>query len=204
MTKSSRLLFASLCGLAAVLMSVMVARTVRAAGADHVRWDIISVAPFTVPLPVSPGGFADATAPNNGGRIRLSGLGTFVAPAGQGGGSNAATGGGTWQTFSPANVSTGSGTYVVRELVRWEFANLQPSPGTDNIGDPAQRANGHAYLRIDYSDGSQGVLGVFCHGPGAPNGIAEGINATKGVVTYASVGGPAPGVDLNRTLFHLL
>ena len=203
MTKMSRLVFAFVCGVAVVFISVMVAGNISAAGADDVRWDIISLG-FTTPPTFNAGGFADATAPNNGGRIRLSGFGNFVAPAGNGGGSNAVTGGGTWHTFNPAGALTGNGTYVVRELVRWEFAGLQVGTFNDNIGDTAQRANGHAYLRIDYSDGSQGVLGVFCHGPGAPNGIPEGISATKGVVAYTEVGAPPPGVDLNRTVFHIL
>jgi hypothetical protein len=58
-------------------------------------------------------------------------------------------------------------------------------------------------LRIDYDDGSKGVLGVYCHGPGAPDGIAEGISAMKGFMTYVAVQSPAPGVDRNRTLFHV-
>ena len=165
---------------------------------QQVRWDLISVA-FTTPLTVRAGGFADAIAPNNGGRIRLTGSGTFVASADQGRGANAVTGGGTWETFDPA----GRGTYVVRELVRFELASPQTGPIIDNIGDPAERANGYAYLRVDYDDGNQGVLGVFCHGPGAPDGIAEGINATKGFVTYTEIQGPAPGIDANRTIFHV-
>ena len=88
--------------------------------------------------------------------------------------------------------------------MRFELGNLALPVNIDKIGPNGRAANGWAYLRIDYSDGSQGVLGVFCHGPGAPDGIAEGINATKGVVTYTAVGAPAPGVDLNRTTFHIL
>jgi len=185
-----------------LLVGIMATVPVAFSQAKHVRWDIISV-DFTTPLTLNPGGFADAIAPHNGGKIRLTGSGTLVAPAGRGGGSNATTGGGTWETFNSANVSTGSGTYVVRELVRFELASFQTGPIIDNIGDPAERANGWAYLRIEYNDGSHGVLGVFCHGPGAPDGIAEGINATKGFVTYTEVQGPAPLVDANRTVFHV-
>jgi hypothetical protein len=186
-----------------ILLLAVAIPSVALGQAQHVRWDIISLA-FTAPPTANEGGFAHATAPNNGGKIRLAGAGTFAAPGGGGGGSGAVTGGGTWETFNSANVSTGSGTYRVTGLVRWELANFQ-TPGTinDNIGDEAERANGYAYLRIEYDDGSLGVLGVFCHGPGAPNGIAEGINATKGFTTYTQVEGPAPGVDLNRTLFHV-
>jgi len=64
-------------------------------------------------------------------------------------------------------------------------------------------ANGNAILRIQYSDGSEGVLGVGCHGPGAPAGIQEGVIATKDFVTYWTAQPPAPGVNANRTSFHV-
>ncbi len=171
--------------------------------AAHVRWDIVSLNFSTTPLTVSAGGVAFASARNpSTPRIRLTGSGTFVAPA-SGGLSGAATGGGAWETFSGAT-STGSGTYRVTGLVSWQFANLQ-TPGSlnDNIGNQAQAANGTAVLRIEYSDGSEGTLGIGCHGPGAPDGIVEGVIATKGVVTFWDAAAPAPGVDANRTIFHV-
>jgi hypothetical protein len=58
-------------------------------------------------------------------------------------------------------------------------------------------------LRIEYSDGSEGILGIGCGGPGAPAGIQEGVIATKGFVTYWTRGVPAPGVNANRTIFHV-
>jgi hypothetical protein len=143
---------------------------------------------------------AFALAPNNL-TIKFTGSGTFVAPA-SGGASGAATGGGTWETFSNGT-STGSGTYTVKGLVSWQFANPQAPGVVDLIGDTNERSNGNAVLRIEYSDGSQGTLGVGCHGPGAPDGIVEGVIATKGYVTYWSAEAPAPGVDKNRTLFHV-
>lgn len=169
-----------------------------AGGTDHVRWDIISVDfPITT---ASPGGVAFASADALR-KIRLTGAGTFVAPA-SGGPSSAATGGGAWETFEGA-VSTGSGTYKVTGLADWEFANFQ-SPGlVDLIGDTNERANGTAVLRVEYSDGTEGTLGVGCHGPGAPAGIQEGVIATKRFVTYWSAQPPAPLVDANRTLFHV-
>jgi len=109
------------------------------------------------------------------------------------------TGGGTWTT-----TSGGSGTYDVTELASWELANFQPepSPNIDNI-DEGRRANGNAVLKIAFSDGTMGVLTVGCHGPGAPAGIFEGIATTKGYKTYYAVQPPVPGVDANRTLFHV-
>jgi len=169
--------------------------------ADHVRWDIISLG-FT-PLTFNPGGFSDAKDPSNR-KIRLKGAGTFIAPA-SGGISSAVSGGGTWETFSAAGVSTGSGTYRVTGLASWRFANMQSQTPVfiDNIGNTAERANGTAVLLIAYSDGSRGTLGVGCHGPGAPDGIVEGVIATKGFVTYWTAEAPAPGVDANRTIFHV-
>lgn len=173
--------------------------------ADFVRWDIISVTPLPVPpvtssTSLNPGGVAFASADANLG-IELTGSGTFVAPD-SGGGSSAVTGGGTWETFN-GSTSTGSGTYRVTNLASWEFANFQTLNPIDNIGDPNERANGNAVLGIVYSDGSLGILGVGCHGPGAPAGIQEGVIATKDFVTYWSARPPLPTVDANRTLFHL-
>ncbi len=170
-------------------------------GAMHVRWDIISLVGGNPPGPINPGGSASASAPNGGDTIRLTGSGTFVAPAGHNGGSGAVTGGGTWNTSTG-----GSGTYEVKELVSFAFANFQaPTPVfIDTIGNVNDRANGAAVLRIAYSDGSSGVLTVGCHGPGAPPGIFEGIATTKGYVTYYEVQAPSGGVDANRTIFHVL
>jgi hypothetical protein len=143
---------------------------------------------------------ASAIAPSNL-RITLTGSGTFVAPA-SGGTSSAVTGGGTWETFAGA-ASTGSGTYQVTKLVDWEFANFQANTITDLIGNGNNRANGNAVLRIEYSDGSRGVLGLGCHVPPAPDGIIEGVIASKGFVTYWESEEPVPGVDANRTSFHV-
>jgi hypothetical protein len=175
-------------------------------GADHVRWDIISLTGGAPPGPINSGGYADARAPDNT-FIRLTGSGTFVAPQGGNRGSSAVTGGGTWETFSgtpsPAT-STARGTFRVTELASWEFANFQAPPPAfiDNI-DEGRAANGAAVLNIAFSDGTQGVLTVGCHGPAAPPGIFEGIATTKGYKTYYDVQPPQFGVDANRTIFHV-
>jgi hypothetical protein len=170
-------------------------------GAQHVRWDLISTTGVP-PTPINAGGHASATAPNDGGTITLTGSGTFVAPA-SGGGSGATTGGGTWTNKSVTGSVTGSGTYTVTRLVSWEPANAQANVGfIDNI-DEGTRTNGTAVLKIAFSDGSEGVLTVGCHGPGAPPGIFEGIATTKGFTTYYEVPAPVAGVDAGRTLFHV-
>lgn len=175
-----------------------------AAGAQHVSWDIISLGsvPLAPPITFNPNGVASAQAPD-GEWITLTGSGTFVAPSGRDGGSGAVTGGGTWKTSLG-----GSGTYEVKELVTWQFGSPQTLligglPVTDNTGDTTKRANGTAVLRIEFSDGASGVLTVGCHGPGAPDGIFEGIATTKGFKTYYTVPAPVPAVNEGRTLFHV-
>jgi hypothetical protein len=164
-------------------------------GAQHVRWDIISTTGIP-PGPLNPGGHASATAPD-GDTITLTGSGHFVAPA-SGRGSGAVNGGGTWTTSAG-----GSGTYTVTRLVSWVSAGPQANVGfVDNI-DEGTRTNGTAVLTIAFSDGTHGVLTVGCHGPGAPPGIFEGIATTKGYKTYYAVEDPTPGVDANRTIYHV-
>jgi hypothetical protein len=174
--------------------------------AQHIKWDIVSVSPIPItpppPVTFNPGGVATALTPE-GVTITLTGSGTFVAPAGGNGGSNAVTGGGTWSISGG-----GSGTYEVKELVAWEFATPQllligGFPVTDNTGDTTERANGVAVLRIEFSDGQSGVLTVGCHGPGAPAGIFEGIATTKGYTTYYNVPAPPANANTGRTLFHV-
>jgi hypothetical protein len=193
-------------GLPVVLvLAAVVPLSAVAGGAQHVSWGIISVnTPVpTPPVTFNPGGVATAQTPE-GVTITLTGSGTFVAPGGNNGGSNAVTGGGTWSISGGG----GSGTYKVKELVAWEFASPQPlliagSPVIDNTGDTTKRANGTAVLRIEFSDGESGVLTVGCHGPGAPAGIFEGVATTKGFTTYYNVPAPLPNVDSGRTLFHV-
>jgi hypothetical protein len=193
-----------LVGLVAGLLLATITSPVALGQAQHVRWDIINIA-FGTPPTLTPGGVADAFArfPPPGGpamRIRLSGSGTFVAPQ-SGGTSNAVRGGGTWETFGSDGVSTGSGTYWVVGLAFWQFTSPFAAGPIDLIGPNG--ANGNAFLRIQYSDGSNGVLGIGCHGPGAPNGIVEGVIASKDDVTYWDAGAPVAGVNTNRTAFHL-
>jgi hypothetical protein len=181
-----------------VAVAALLPMSVEAGGAKHVRWDIISLVGGAPPGPLNPGGIASAKAPD-GDTITLTGTGTFVAPSGSNGGSDAVTGGGTWRTDSA------SGTYRVKELVTFVVANRQSSTPAfiDNIGSLTQRTNGTAVLRIAFSDGQSGVLTVGCHGPGAPPGIIEGIATTKGFKTYYEVEDPVGGVDANRTIFHV-
>ena len=190
-----------LLGVVAVLLSTITTVPVSSAQATHVRWDIISLT--GEPLTVNPGGIASARA-QDGSKITMTGTGTFVAPAGGAGSASSATGGGTWETFAPGGGSTGSGTYWVTGLVRWDQApGALGTPPFDNIGNPDERSAGLAVLRIQYSDGEQGILVVSCHLVGTPDSVFEGITASKGFVTYWNAEPPLPGVDANRTLFHV-
>jgi len=166
--------------------------------ATHGRWDIISLQPPNVLA----GGVASALA-DDGSMITLTGNGTFVAPAGGSGRSGAATGGGTWETQDKDGNVTGSGTYEVTGLVRWDQAPGTSPPVGDLIGDPAERSARLVVLSIEYSDGSRGILVVSCHLVGTPDSVFEGVNASKGFVHYYDNVTPVPGVDANRTLFHV-
>jgi hypothetical protein len=203
-TTSSRFLVAVLASLAVLLFMTTGVHPVYGQ-AQAVRWDIVSLNPATNPPTLNPGGVAFAAASNpNTLTIKLRGSGTFVAPS-SGGTSHAVTGGGTWETFA-GGISTGRGTYEVTSLASWQFDNLQTGSFIDNIDD-GTRANGNAVLRIRYSDGSEGILGIGCHGPGADPGIEEGVIATKSrpsPVTYWTGQAPVPGVNANRTVFHLM
>ncbi len=106
--------------------------------------------------------------------------------------------------------STGSGTYSVKCVVSWTSApgSLAGTIIVDNNGDAADSRAGLATLVIEYSDGSQGVLTISCQMPTTPANVAatiqEGITATKGFVHYWDRDDPAPGVDANRTVFHVV
>lgn len=179
------------------LLSAPVWLPVARGAADHVRWDIIHFDPTTTPPTFSAAGVVFASARNPSSlSIKLTGSGTFRPDDRE-----EVTGGGTWETFS-GNTSTGSGTYEITGLVSWQLSTLQTGTFNDLIDD-GTRANGVAVLRIRYSDGSKGVLGVGCHGPAAPDGTLEGVIASKGSVTYWDGQAPVGGVDANRTLFHV-
>ncbi len=182
---------ATLLVIALAVMPLVFSGVSRADDETIVRWDIINLPPFCP----APGGNASARA-NDDSKITVTGSGTFKP-----GDSEEVTGGGTWQTFSSANISTGSGNYTVRRLVRWDLA-----PGTiicSNDPIPGQRSAGLAILSISYSDGSKGVLVVSCHLNGTPGSVFEGITATKSFVDYWNREAPTDGVNANRTLFHV-
>jgi hypothetical protein len=186
-------------GLSIILM-MTAAAPFASAQAAHVRWDIISLNFATGT--VSPGGIASASA-NDSSHITLSGSGTFVAPAGGDGTSSATTGGGMWATFTAGGAMTASGTYVVTGLVRWELAPGTFPASVDAIDDVAEAHGGLAVLRVEFSDGSHGVLTVSCHFNGTPDSVFEGITMSKGYVDYWNRSAPVGLVNANRTEFHV-
>ena len=186
----------------AVILGLGVFSSIATAGENAVRWDIIHLTPTSPLLTVSAGGRAFATARNPTSlKIELTGSGTFKP-----GESDEVTGGGTWTTYSGCPLACApiaSGLYQVTGLASWQFDNLQALVLIDLIGQNA--ANGNAVLRIRYSDGSEGTLGIGCHGPGADSGIIEGVIVSKGYLTYWDAEAPTvPTVDANRTIFHIL
>jgi len=197
-------------GAALSLLPVLVVADTRDDAAT-IRWDIIHIVTFSPSgNTIDAGGKASASAQNKS-MITVTGSGTFTL-----GDSDDVTGGGTWQIVAPPPESTSqSGTYRVTRLVRFEVAPGAPNSNTkDLIGDGtlADNRGGLAILRIVYSDGSKGILVVSCDLPGnpppgpagSPDSIFEGITASKGFVDYWNRLAPTPGVDGNRTLFHVL
>jgi hypothetical protein len=170
-----------------------------AGAAPTIRWDTISL---TLPngVPTIDAGGSDYALAADLTTIQISGSGTFSSP----GEESRVTGGGTWATSGPSG--TASGTFTVTGLVRFEVApGSLPPAFVDNIGDSANTRSGLAILRVKYSDGSKGTLVVSCHQPvGSPSGIFEGITATKGFVGFHERVPPVPGVNANRTLFHVV
>ena len=167
-----------------------------------VRWDIITI--DFVNHTLSAGGHASASA-QDGSTITLTGSGTFRPEA-----PDRVTGGGTW---SATGSVAGSGTYVVKGLVSFVRAPGGAPPLTDLIGKPADQSAGLAFLRIAYSNGMRGVLVVSCQIPGnpianpptppAPKSIFEGIRTSMGFVDFWDGDDPKPGVNGNRTNFHV-
>jgi len=171
------------------------------------RWDIIHVSSLGTNTVLDAGGVASDKAAD-GSQITLTGSGTWLSIPGRDK-PQAVTGGGTWKTFdSTGTNSTGSGNYEVTRLVSSEVfpgSNQTGAPDIDHIGSLESSRGGLIVLRIVYSDGERGVLTVSCHGPlRVPDTVFEGITVTKGIVGYVDRGKPAPGVDANRTVFHLL
>ena len=200
----------SLVGALAVAFVIVLLTTFAGAAsgqAQHARWDIIRLSITATSTTILAGGAAEAKTPDPAATfgpidtIRLTGTGTFVAPSGGGKGSGAVTGGGTWSINGGAG---GSGSYVAEELVSWESAGFWPVvPLIDGIGNPNERSNGTAVIRITFSDGDSGVLTIGCHGPGAPPHIFEGIAVTKAFETFYDVQNPGADPNLNRTIFHV-
>jgi len=130
--------------------------------------------------------------------ITLTGSGTFKLN-----GNGKATGGGEWTIYPYAGSPESSGTYVVTDFISFDVApgSLVGSGYTDYIGNLADARGGLAFLRILYSDGSQGVLGV------EGTVINEGtFYVSKGTSFYSFL--PCPGPTDNypmgpSPIFHI-
>ena len=184
-------------------------------GEAKFRWDILHFVSFTTPEFTS-GGPASALSNDcvmvsmvrTCAKITLTGSGTFVV-----GEDDNVTGGGTWQAFDSGGNSTGSGTYRVTRLVRFVLAPGSISGVIDDIAATSPIHAGLVELAIKYFDSlgnpisgpnGRGFLFVSCHLTGTPNSVFEGITATMGFTDFWNRLAPSPGVDGNRTNFHLL
>jgi hypothetical protein len=178
--------------LVAVLTLLFSSVVALAAEPTTIRWDLANISASGI---ITPGGFASAFADDNS-KITMTGSGTFVTSPRQGpfaGTSAQVTGGGNWQTFDPMGNSTGSGTYTVRLLTRFDTAtgSLVGSGLIDVIGDLSNAQAGLAAFNVDYSDGNRGFLVVSCTlapfgTPTTPASVFEGITASKGCPTSPS------------------
>lgn len=197
----TRKLWALPLALALVALSAFVGVTLAGADDTVVRWDIVHIDTTTSPPSVRPGGHASARA-NDGSKITLTGHGTFEP-----GESDNVTGGGRFETFDAAGHSTGTGTYKVKGLVRFDKAHGGiPAGGlNDRIGRRKDAHSGLAIMKIKFSDGAKGILVVSCELEGAPHEMFEGITATWSFVDFWNREAPSgdPFVDANRTLFHI-
>jgi hypothetical protein len=199
-----------------ILLAFTQARANDAEESASFRWDIVHL-DFTN-LEVTAGGHASARAndcvpPGSAScsKITVTGSGTFRV-----GHPKDVTGGGTWETFDNKGASNGNGTFEATKLVRFNVAPGNQTIGVDDdIGDGTLTDNraGLAFLKIAYSDGSNGILVVSCHlnggpnfttNPAAPATVFEGITASKDFVDYWNREAPVAGVDADRTLFHIL
>src|SRR5712691_7809571 len=167
---------------------------------ERVRWDFPNVfTPCT-----TPGGHASARA-QDGARITIAGSGTF--PNVRNRCSRRVTGGGTW-TITPGTASgcfSGSGTFKVTELLNWVVApGVFPPSGCDGVGPAADARPGLAELRVRYSNGTTGTLTLSCHLFGTPDCVFEGITASMDFEDFWNTESPAPGVEGNRTVFHVV
>jgi hypothetical protein len=182
----------------AMLALLAFGNMIPSAAAATFRWDTISFTVVNGTPTINTGGSDFALAADLT-TIQISGSGTF-------GGGLPPTGGGTWTASGPSAGPSGtaSGTFKVTGVIRFTVAPGSLPPGViDNIGPNAR--SGLAVFKIQYSDGSTGTLTVSCHLPvGSPSGIFEGITAIKGFVDYSDHVPPVPGVDANRTNFHVL
>jgi hypothetical protein len=171
-------------------------------GSTRYRWDIVDIFKgcSDAPPPAATAGGKASARTWTGQRITLIGMGTFRDSRAL---HRNVTGGGTWETFNAGGASTARGTYRVTGFVSWTLA-AGTLPVGDCIGRREDARAGLVGLRVHYSDGMVGTLDVSCRLAGSPGDMAEGVSVSKGAIIYDDDEEPAPGVDGNRTLFHVL
>ena len=167
-------------------------------GNHEYRWDIIN----NQGACAEAGGHASSKS-RDGARITVTGSGTFRDNPGN---PQDVTGGGHWTITAGTATPAGEGDYEVTRFISFDLPpGTAPLPAVDCIGDLEDRRPGRLTVAIAYDDGSEGVLEVGCRLVGSPASVMEGITATKGYVTFWNHEEPVgPGVEGNRTLFHLL
>jgi len=183
-------------GAASVLLGPRAA--LAAGGSALYRWDLVNIFAQTPPC-AEAGGWA-ASKSVDGARIVVRGSGTFRDSPGH---AQNVTGGGTYDITAGSATPAQSGTFEVIRFVGFDLA-AGTIPVADCIGEAADARAGRLTVAIVFDDGSDGVLEIGCRLMGTSGSVMEGITATKGIVTFWNHEEPAPGVDGNRTLFHVL
>jgi hypothetical protein len=108
----------------------------------------------------------DVTMAQDGSSVTLVGSGQLKA-----GPSKSATGSGTYLLKNPAGQTTGTGTWTVTGMLGFvSYGNATPE------GLPDVLFGGLAKLRVSLSNGSDGVLTIFCLLGVPPAGMDEGVS----------------------------
>jgi hypothetical protein len=96
---------------------------------------------------------------------------------------------GKWQTLDANNKIIGSGVFRVSGFVKLDKKKEKWQPLTativaDHLGNVTSEPTGLKFLRVEYSDGTQGVLAVAALSPGTPKSIFVGAAISKGLADY--------------------
>lgn len=97
---------------------------------------------------------------------------------------------------------TGGIVYAAHATVRWDIVSINFGAGTISAGGIVL-ARGLWYIGSHTRTEAKGLSVVSCSLVATPDSVGDGITATKGSVNFWNREAPVPGVDADRTLFHI-